>query len=86
MSNFNKNVFKLILGTLLAQAIPIAISPVLTRLYTPDEFGVLRNTNNLNTNFNLSVNGTIFNGFRNLNSYKQAQLGIRSGELDLKRV
>ena len=53
---------------------------------SPDEFGVLRNTNNLNTNFNLSVNGTIFNGFRNLNSYKQAQLGIRSGELDLKRV
>ena len=53
---------------------------------SPDEFGVLRNTNNLNTNFNLSVNGTIFNGFRNLNSYKQAQLGIASGELDLKRV
>ena len=53
---------------------------------SPDEFGVLRNTNNLNTNFNLSVNGTIFNGFRNLNSYKQAQLGIKSGELDLKRV
>ena len=53
---------------------------------SPDEFGVLRNTNNLNTNFNLSVNGTIFNGFRNLNSYKQAQLGIKSRELDLKRV
>lgn len=28
-------------GTALAQAIPIAISPILTRLYTPDEFGLL---------------------------------------------
>lgn len=28
-------------GTSLAQAIPIAISPILTRLYTPEEFGVL---------------------------------------------
>lgn len=27
-------------GTGLAQAIPLAISPILTRLYTPDEFGV----------------------------------------------
>ena len=27
-------------GTGLAQAIPIAISPILTRLYTPEEFGI----------------------------------------------
>ena len=27
-------------GTGLAQAIPIAISPILTRIYTPEEFGV----------------------------------------------
>lgn len=28
-------------GTTIAQAIPIAISPILTRIYTPDDFGVL---------------------------------------------
>ena len=39
MSDFNANVVKLMMGTSLAQAIPIAISPILTRLYTPAEFG-----------------------------------------------
>ena len=53
---------------------------------SPDELGVLRNTNNFSANFNLSVSGTIFNGFRNLNAYKQAQMGIESGKLDLERV
>jgi O-antigen/teichoic acid export membrane protein len=28
-------------GTTIAQAIPIAISPILTRIYTPDDFGIL---------------------------------------------
>jgi len=28
-------------GTTIAQAIPLAISPILTRIYTPDDFGVL---------------------------------------------
>lgn len=28
-------------GTIIAQAIPVAISPILTRLYTPEDFGVL---------------------------------------------
>jgi O-antigen/teichoic acid export membrane protein len=27
-------------GTTIAQAIPIAISPILTRLYSPDDFGI----------------------------------------------
>ncbi len=27
-------------GTTIAQAIPIAISPILTRIYTPEDFGV----------------------------------------------
>lgn len=39
-SEFVKNVITLVTGTTIGQAIPIAISPVLTRLYTPDEFGV----------------------------------------------
>lgn len=39
-SEFSKNVLTLISGTTIAQAIPIAISPILTRIYTPDDFGV----------------------------------------------
>lgn len=37
---FAKNVLLLISGTSIAQAIPVAISPILTRLYTPENFGV----------------------------------------------
>lgn len=40
-SEFTKNIFVLISGTGIAQAIPIAISPILTRLYTPKDFGLL---------------------------------------------
>ena len=39
-SDFTKNVLILMTGTSIAQAIPIAISPILTRLYTPDDFGI----------------------------------------------
>jgi O-antigen/teichoic acid export membrane protein len=39
-SDFKKNVLTLMAGTTIAQAIPIAISPILTRLYTPEEFGL----------------------------------------------
>lgn len=38
-SAYARNVLTLMTGTSLAQAIPIAISPILTRLYSPDEFG-----------------------------------------------
>lgn len=40
-SDFSKNVLTLMTGTALAQAIPIAISPILTRIYTPEDFGLL---------------------------------------------
>jgi len=40
-SEFTKNVLTLMTGTTIAQAIPIAISPILTRLYTPENFGIL---------------------------------------------
>ncbi|MGE4511693.1 MAG: lipopolysaccharide biosynthesis protein [Sulfurimonadaceae bacterium] len=40
-SEFSKNVLTLMTGTTIAQAIPIAISPILTRIYTPEDFGVL---------------------------------------------
>ena len=39
-SDFSKNVLTLMTGTTIAQAIPFAITPILTRLYTPDDFGV----------------------------------------------
>ena len=39
-SEFARGVVTLMTGTGLAQALPIALSPVLTRLYTPEEFGV----------------------------------------------
>lgn len=38
-SEFSRNVLTLITGTTIAQAIPIAISPILTRLYSPEDFG-----------------------------------------------
>ncbi|MGJ0308719.1 lipopolysaccharide biosynthesis protein [Aliarcobacter cryaerophilus] len=39
-SEFTKNVLILMTGTTVAQSIPIAISPILTRIYTPNDFGV----------------------------------------------
>ena len=39
-SEFSRNVLMLMTGTTIAQAIPIAISPILTRIYTPEDFGV----------------------------------------------
>jgi O-antigen/teichoic acid export membrane protein len=39
-SEFTKNVFTLMTGTTLAQFLPVAISPILTRLYTSDDFGL----------------------------------------------
>jgi O-antigen/teichoic acid export membrane protein len=40
-SQYLKSVATLASGTALAQAIPLVISPVLTRLYTPENFGML---------------------------------------------
>jgi O-antigen/teichoic acid export membrane protein len=39
-SEFLKNFMTLITGTSIAQAIPILLSPVLSRIYTPEEFGL----------------------------------------------
>jgi O-antigen/teichoic acid export membrane protein len=40
-SEFSRNVLTLMTGTALAQALPIAIAPILTRIYTPEDFGLL---------------------------------------------
>jgi outer membrane protein len=47
--------------------------------------------NRINTTFfggsvNLSSGITIFNGYRNTNTYKQAQLGVETSMLDLKKI
>lgn len=39
-SKFARNVMILVTGTTIAQAIPIAVMPILTRLYTPEDFGL----------------------------------------------
>jgi O-antigen/teichoic acid export membrane protein len=39
-SEFSRNAITLMTGTTIAQAIPIAISPILTRIYTPEDFGM----------------------------------------------
>lgn len=39
-SEFSRNILTLMTGTTIAQAIPIAISPILTRIYSPEDFGV----------------------------------------------
>ena len=38
-SVYARNVLTLMTGTTVAQAIPVAISPILTRIYSPEEFG-----------------------------------------------
>lgn len=38
---FSRNVLRLMTGTTIAQAVPVGISPVLTRIYTPQDFGIL---------------------------------------------
>ncbi len=39
-SEFTRHVLTLMTATAVAQAIPIAISPILTRIYTPEDFGL----------------------------------------------
>ena len=39
-SEFIRNVLTLVSGTTFAQALPILISPILSRIYTPENFGV----------------------------------------------
>ncbi len=48
--------------------------------------GVNTSEDRYSTSFGLNASGNIFNGFRNLNSYKQAQLGIESAKLDLEFI
>ncbi len=38
------------------------------------------------TNASINVSQTVFNGFRNLNLYKQAQLNLESNKLELAKI
>jgi O-antigen/teichoic acid export membrane protein len=42
MSDFLKNVIKLVSGSMLAQLIGVLLIPIITRLYSPDDFGVFQ--------------------------------------------
>ena len=39
-SEFSNNVITLMTGSTLSYVIPILVSPILTRIYTPDDFGL----------------------------------------------
>lgn len=39
-SQYKKNVLSMIIGRVIAQSIPILLTPVLTRIYSPEDFGV----------------------------------------------
>lgn len=56
-SDFNKNVLKLMTGSTIAQAIPIAISPILTRMYTPEDYGIVTLFLTIATIFGAIANG-----------------------------
>ena len=56
-SEFSRSVLTLMTGTTIAQAIPIAISPILTRIYTPEDFGVFALYTSITTLFAMIITG-----------------------------
>ena len=61
---FTRNVLTLLTGTTIAQAIPVLIAPVLTRLYSPKDFGLAA------LFFSLLILGVIANA--DMNSYRSS--------------
>ncbi len=56
-SEFSRNVLTLMTGATIAQAIPILASPILTRLYSPSDFGILSLFVSIVTIFGAIANG-----------------------------
>ncbi len=56
-SEFNRNILTLMTGSTIANAIPVAISPILTRIYSPEDFGLLALFLSVTTIFGTIVNG-----------------------------
>lgn len=54
---FTRNVLTLFTGTTIAQAIPVLISPVLTRLYSPNDFGIAALFVSVTSIFGVIANG-----------------------------
>ena len=54
---FYKNIFILLKGSVLAQLIPLIISPFITRLYSPKELGVLALFSSISVILGSLVNG-----------------------------
>ncbi|MET2983733.1 TolC family protein [Aureibaculum conchae] len=48
--------------------------------------GARISTDNFRSSFTLNSNTTIFNGFRNTITYKQAKLGVEASKLDLQKI
>ena len=46
----------------------------------------ISSTTNFGGSFGINSGITVFNGYRNLNTYKQAQLGVEGSELDLEKI
>lgn len=65
---FYKNVFSLFKGSFLSQLIPLLLSPILTRLYSPSEFGILAVFTSISI-----VLGSVING-----RYEQALVLVKS--------
>lgn len=63
-----------------------SLSPGLNFGSSIGQDGTRISTDNFRSSFSLNSNTTIFNGFRNLNIYKQAQLGVESSKLDLEKI
>lgn len=56
LKSVSKNISILMTGTVISQIIPIAMSPILTRIYTPAEFGVLAVFTSLSSFFAIFAN------------------------------
>ncbi|MFH1547412.1 MAG: oligosaccharide flippase family protein [bacterium] len=56
-SDYRKNVITMVSGRIVAQVIPILITPLLTRIYSPEEFGIFAVYNSIVTIVSMMSNG-----------------------------
>ena len=70
---FYKNILILLRGSALAQFIPLLISPLVARLYSPQEFGVLALFTSISTIFGSVINGRYEQALVLVESEKEAK-------------
>ncbi len=56
-SKFFKNVFAMVSGTTLAQLLPLAVSPLLTRYYTDADFGIMGSITSISAILAVAISG-----------------------------